>query len=62
MKNELIIFFLTFGLVIAVFLLIGRMLSKVFKYESVSFFKAFIDIFNAFNGNIDFEEWTIPIG
>ena len=62
MKNEMIRFFVTFGLVIAVFLLLGRMLSNHFKHEPASFFQAFIDIFNAFNGNIDFEEWTKPIG
>ena len=62
MKNELSRFFLTFGLVIIVFLLLGRMLSSEFKYIPSSFFDAFIDLFNAFNGNIDFTLWTTPIG
>jgi len=62
MKNELSRFFLTFGLVIIVFLLLGRMLSSEFKYIPSSFFEAFIDLFNAFNGNIDFTLWTTPIG
>jgi len=62
MKNELSRFFLTFGLVIIVFLLLGRMLSSEFKYIPSSFFGAFIDLFNAFNGNIDFTLWTTPIG
>jgi len=62
MKNELSRFFLTFGLVILVFLLLGRMLSTEFKYEPASFFEAFLDLFNAFNGNIDFTLWTTPVG
>jgi hypothetical protein len=62
MKNELSRFFLTFGLVIIVFLLLGRMLSTEFKFTPASFFEAFLDLFNAFNGNIDFTLWTTPIG
>tara|TARA_B110000285_G_C14864127_1_gene485988 strand:+ start:68 stop:700 length:633 start_codon:yes stop_codon:yes gene_type:complete len=62
MKNELIRFFITFGLVIMVFLLLGRMLSNEFKYDPSSFSQAAIDIFNAFNGNIEFKLWTSPIG
>jgi hypothetical protein len=62
MKNELLRFFLTFGLVIVVFLLLGRMLSSEFKYVPVSFFEAFLDLFNAFNGSISFSDWTTPIG
>jgi hypothetical protein len=62
MKNELFRFFLTFGLVIVVFLLLGRMLSSEFKYVPASFFEAFLDLFNAFNGSIDFTLWTTPIG
>lgn len=62
MKNELSRFFLTFGLVILVFLLLGRMLSTEFKFNPASFFEAFLDLFNAFNGNIDFTLWTTPIG
>jgi len=62
MKNELSRFFLTFGLVIIVFLLLGRMLSTEFKFIPASFFEAFLDLFNAFNGNINFTLWTTPIG
>lgn len=62
MKNELSKFFLTFGLIIVVFLLLGRMLSTEFKYTPASFFDAFLDLFNAFNGNIIFKSWTFPIG
>jgi hypothetical protein len=38
MKNELARFFLTFGLIILVFLLLGRMLSTEFKFVPASFF------------------------
>jgi hypothetical protein len=62
MKNEFSRFFLTFGLVIVVFILLGRMLSTEFKFVPASFFVAFLDLFNAFNGSINFTEWTTPIG
>lgn len=62
MKNELVRFFATFGLIIFLFLLLGRMLSSELKYEHVSFFEAFLDLFNAFNGQLDFNQFTIPIG
>ena len=62
MMSELIRFFATFGLIIGLFLLIGRMLSSELKYENVSFFEAFLDLFNAFNGTIDFESFKMPIG
>lgn len=52
MMNELFRFFATFGLVIGLFLLLGRMLSSELKFQHVSFFEAFLDLFNAFNGNI----------
>ena len=52
MMNELLKFFSTFGLFIVLFLLLGRMLSSELKYDHVSFYEAFLDLFNAFNGNI----------
>ena len=62
MMNELLRFFATFGLIIGLFLLLGRMLSSELKYQHLSFFEAFLDLFNAFNGNISFETFTVPIG
>ena len=62
MMNELVRFFATFGLVIGLFLLLGRMLSSELKFQHVSFFEAFLDLFNAFNGNIQFASFTVPIG
>lgn len=51
MKNELIRFFATFGLIIVSFLLVGRMLGSELKYENATFWEVFMDLFNAFNGN-----------
>jgi len=62
MKNELVRFFATFGLLIFLFLLLGRMLSSELKFKHVTFFEAFLDLFNAFNGQMDFTEFTVPIG
>ena len=62
MKNELVRFFLTFGLIILIFLLLGRLLSSELKYVPVTIFDSFIDLFNALNGNINFHEFTLPIG
>jgi hypothetical protein len=55
MKNELSKFFLTFGLIIITFLFLGRLLSSELKFEPVSIFDSFIDLFNALNGNVQFE-------
>lgn len=62
MKNELSRFTMTFGLIVVLYLLLGRMISTELKYESSSFFVVFLDLFNAFNGNIDFSIWTVPNG
>jgi hypothetical protein len=62
MGNELLRFFSTFGLIIGLFLLIGRMLSEEFKFERAYFWQAFLDLFNAFNGNQEFANYTMPTG
>jgi hypothetical protein len=62
MTNELIRFFATFGLIIVLFLLVGRMLSSELKEQHASFFQAFLDLFNAFNGNQEFDEFLEPTG
>jgi len=54
MMSELAKFFSTFGLIIGLFLLIGRLLSTELKQEPASFFEMFLDLFDAFNGNQDF--------
>ena len=55
MMNEFFRFFSTFGLIIGLFLLIGRMLGSELKYAHASFFEVFLDLFNAFNGNMNSE-------
>lgn len=62
MKNELIRFFATFGLIIVSFLLVGRMLGSELKYENATFWEVFMDLFNAFNGNQNFADFKMPIG
>ena len=62
MGNELVRFFSTFGLIVGLFLLIGRMLSEELKFERASFWQAFLDLFTAFNGNQDFSVFTTPAG
>jgi hypothetical protein len=50
MQAELVKFFSTFGLIILIFLFLGRFLSSELKFESASFFEIILDLFNAFNG------------
>ena len=57
MMNEFSRFFLTFGLIIGLFILIGRMLGNELKDENAPFFIVFLDLFNAFNGNMHFGEF-----
>lgn len=60
--NEFSRFFATFGLIIGLFILIGRMLGNEIKNTESSFFVVFLDLFNAFNGNMNFTEFKMPIG
>lgn len=62
MINEFLRFFGTFGLVILMFWLIGRILGADFKVTDSSFFEVFLDLFNAINGNPLFEKYKIPVG
>ena len=62
MMSEFFRFFMTFGLIIGLFMLIGRMLGSELKNEHASFFTVFLDLFNAFNGNMNSEAYKIPIG
>jgi len=59
MVIEMIKFFVTFFLIIGLFLLIGRMLLHEVKKDK---FYIFIDLFDAINGNQNFDDFTKPIG
>lgn len=62
MMTEFSRFFLTFGLIIITFLLIGRMLGSELKEVHAGFLDMFLDLFNAFNGNMNSSEFKMPIG
>lgn len=62
MVNEFLRFLCTFGLVILMFWLMGRMLGADFKITESSFFEVFLDLFNAINGNPLFIKFKIPTG
>lgn len=53
MQAELAKFFSTFGLIILIFVFIGRFLSTELKYHSATFYEIILDLFNAFNGQLD---------
>lgn len=62
MNAELLKFFLTFGMIILLFVFVGRFLSAEIKYETSTFYEIILDLFTAFIGNQDFSEFTTPIG
>lgn len=62
MIDELIRFFSTFGLIIILFLLMGRFLSEQLLYEVASYWDTFLNIFNAFNGKPNFDQFKVPVG
>lgn len=51
MQAELLKFFSTFGILIIMFVFIGRFLSSEIKTESSSYLEIILDLFNALNGN-----------
>jgi hypothetical protein len=51
MQAELLKFFATFGIIIVMFVFIGRFLSSEIKEESSSYLEIVLDLFNALNGN-----------
>jgi cation transport ATPase len=51
MQAELLKFFSTFGILIVMFVFIGRFLSSEIKEESSSYLQIILDLFNALNGN-----------
>ena len=62
MINEFFKFFLTFGLIIGLFILMARMLGSEIKTQQTSIKEVFLDLFNAFNGKMEFAEFKMPIG
>jgi len=59
MFMEMVRFFVTFSLIIGLFVLIGRMLLHEVKKDK---FYIFIDLFDAINGNQNFDNFTKPVG
>mmetsp|Transcript_30426 Transcript_30426/g.46609 ORF Transcript_30426/g.46609 Transcript_30426/m.46609 type:complete len:96 (-) Transcript_30426:112-399(-) len=62
MGEELIRFFSTFGIIIGLVLIFGHLVGSEIKEEPTSFYKLFLDLFDAFNGNHDFSDFSYPIG
>ena len=63
MISELGRFFVTFGLLIGLFLLIGRILNQQLQSKiEGSYWTVFLTLFNAFNGKPEFEKFDMPIG
>jgi hypothetical protein len=55
MVFELRKWMLTFGLVLILFILLGRQLSEILKKDKPSFFRVFQDIFDGLNGQQKFD-------
>jgi len=51
MLSELKRFAMGIGLVVAVFILFGRICQRVFMFEPTSLADTFLDVFDGFNGN-----------
>ena len=66
MVNEMISefkkFIITFGLLIGLFIIIGRQLTSELKINEASFFQIILDIFDGFNAKQDFETYQFPQG
>mgnify|MGYP006092092429 CR=1 FL=1 len=58
MVSELKKWLLTFGLLIILFILLGRQLNEILKKEKSSFFEVFQDIFDGLNGQQNFDDYT----
>jgi hypothetical protein len=58
MVSELKKWLLTFGLLIILFVLLGRQLNDILKKEKSSFFEVFQDIFDGLNGQQKFDQYT----
>ena len=62
MLQELKKFITTFGLLIALFIIVGMQLSTELKVNETSVFQTVLDIFDGFNGKQKFDEFTFPEG
>lgn len=62
MADELVRFFSTFGLIIILFLFIGRFLNNEVTLKLNNYWDMFLNIFNAFNGKPNFEVFRVPFG
>lgn len=60
MISELSKFFTSFFLAIFLAVIAGRQLNKEIKNEDSDFLQITLDIFEAFNGHQDFEDYTEP--
>jgi len=62
MIGELQKFLITFGLVIVMFVVVGRQLNSEFKNEESSLLKIFLDIFDGLNGRQNYDTYQQPQG
>ena len=62
MMDEFKKFMITFGLLIGLFIIVGMQLTKELKRNESSVFQIVLDIFDAFNGKQDFDDFTFPEG
>ena len=63
MISELGKFFATFGLLIGLFLMVGRILNDQLQSKiEGSYWSVFLNLFNAFNGKPEFDQFDMPIG
>lgn len=60
MISELKKFIITFGLLIGLFIIIGRQLTSELKVNNSSFFQIVLDIFDGFNAQQDFDSYQFP--
>jgi hypothetical protein len=57
MVNELRKFLFTFGLVLVLFILVGRQMNEELKVKKTNMFGIFQDIFDGLNGQQDFDQY-----
>ena len=62
MMDEFKKFIITFGLLIGLFIVVGMQLTKELKQKDSSVFQIILDIFDAFNGKQNFDDFTFPEG
>lgn len=63
MQIEIAKFFCTFGILILVFILLGRLLSSDLKYIHLPLKDVILDLFKALNGTDDYHNgFKMPVG